>query len=235
MRRHQASNQKVKPQDILLVGNSITAEIFYAYLRNDPRYRIVGTAVNREFMSASRVPQVPGIALEDLARRVDPANTHVLLAAGYRNLNRVREQLFEAVRGMGFTVATYLHPEANYYAEQAPGEGTVILARAMVEPGARIGKNTVIWANAVVAHHASVGDHCWIASGAVLSGETGIGARSFVGVNATVVNRVRVGELNFVGAGALITRCTKPNTVHLARSAETLRYAADEYERHFGL
>jgi len=225
----------MKPQDLVLIGNSITAEIFYAYLRKDPRYRVVATAVHREFLAATRVPQVPGIALEDLARRVDPASTHVLLAAGHRNLNQIRERLYEGVRGMGFTVSTYLHPEANYHAEEAPGEGRVVLARAMVEPGARIGKNTVIWANAVVAHHARVGDHCWIASGAVLSGEAGIGARSFVGVNATVVNRVQVGELNFVGAGALITRCTKPNTVHLARSAETLRYAADEYERHFGL
>lgn len=225
----------MKPQDIILVGNSVTAEIFYSYLRMDPRYRVVGTAVDRVFLATSRVPKVPGFALDELAGRVDRTTTQVVLAAGYRNLNRIREQLFERVRTMGFSVLSYVHPEARYHAEEPPGEGSVVLAQAMVEPGARVGRNAVVWANAVVAHHAVVGDHCWIASGAVLSGEAEIGPRSFIGVNATVVNRVRVGELNFVGAGALITRCTKPNTVHLARSAETLRYTAEEYEKHFGL
>lgn len=225
----------MKPQKIVLLGNSITAEIYYSYLQKDPRYEVVGTAVDRDFLAASRVPQVPGFSLEELSGRVDRTTTQVLMAAGYRSLNRVREQLFERVREMGFSVMSYLHPEARYHSDEAPGEGSVVLAQAMVEPGARIGKNAVVWANAVVAHHAVVGDHCWIASGAVLSGQAEIGPRCFIGVNATVVNRVRVGEMNFVGAGALVSRCTKPNTVHLARSAETLRYTADEYEKHFGL
>jgi acetyltransferase-like isoleucine patch superfamily enzyme len=54
-------------------------------------------------------------------------------------------------------------------------------------------------------------------------------------VNATVVNEVTVGDYNIVGAGALITKDTKPHTVHLARSAEPFRYSSEDYVKHFGI
>jgi carbonic anhydrase/acetyltransferase-like protein (isoleucine patch superfamily) len=54
-------------------------------------------------------------------------------------------------------------------------------------------------------------------------------------VNATIVNEVTVAELNMIGAGALITKHTKPNSVHLARSAEEWRFSAEEYTKHFGV
>ena len=92
----------------------------------------------------------------------------------------------------------------------------------------------MIWCNVTVAHHSVVGDHCWVASGAVIAGQAEVGRNSFVGVNATVVNRVVVGEYNIVGAGALISRSTKPSSVHLARSAEEVRFSSQDYVKHFG-
>jgi carbonic anhydrase/acetyltransferase-like protein (isoleucine patch superfamily) len=86
-----------------------------------------------------------------------------------------------------------------------------------------------------LAHHSSIAEHCWIAAGTVISGQASVLRNSFIGVNATVVNEVTVGEYNIVGAGALITKDTKPHTVHLARSAEPFRYSSDDYVKYFGI
>jgi len=93
----------------------------------------------------------------------------------------------------------------------------------------------MVWCNVALAHHSHVSENCWIATGTVLSGNAKVLRNSFVGVNATVVNEITVGEYNIIGAAALISKDTKPNTVHLARSAEPFRYSSDEYVKYFGV
>ena len=56
-----------------------------------------------------------------------------------------------------------------------------------------------------------------------------------MGVNATVVNNITIGEYNVIGGGALMTKDTKANTVHLARSAEPWRFTAEDYAKYFGV
>jgi acetyltransferase-like isoleucine patch superfamily enzyme len=103
----------------------------------------------------------------------------------------------------------------------------------VVEPNVRVGADTFIWCNATIAHDSNVAEHCWIASGAVISGQASVGRNTFVGVNATIVDQVAVGEYNIIGGAAMISKCTKANTVHLARSAEVFRYGADDYAKFF--
>ena len=69
----------------------------------------------------------------------------------------------------------------------------------------------------------------------MISGKATISRNTFVGVNATVVNNITVGEYNVIGGGALITKDTKANTVHLARSAEQWRFSAEDYAKYFGV
>ena len=105
----------------------------------------------------------------------------------------------------------------------------------MLEPHAKLGADTLVWCNTTLAHHSEVGDHCWIASGSVISGHAVVKNNVFLGVNATVVNKVIVGEFCIIGGGALITKSTKASTVHLARSAEELRFTSEDYDKHFGI
>lgn len=220
---------------IVLAGNSITAEILYAYLRHDRRYQVVAATVDDEFVATGSLDGVPSIPLSRLSVEHPPAGVAIIMAMGYNDLNRSRASLFERLRRQDYTVETYIHPDARIYSAQPVGEGSIVLPGAVVEPHVRVGANTMVWCNATLAHHCTVGDNAWIASGAVISGQAMIGANSFVGVNATVVNKISVGEFNVVGGGAMITKDTKPNTVHLARSAEEWRYSADDYVKFFGV
>lgn len=220
---------------IVLAGNSITAEILYAYLQRDDRYRVVALTVDDEFAAAGSLNEVATVPFSRLPAEYPPAGVAIIMAMGYNDLNRSRASLFERLRGQGYSVATYIHPDAHVHSAHPLGEGSIVLPGAVIEPHARVGANTMVWCNATLAHHSTVGDNAWIASGAILSGQAVVGANTFVGVNATVVNQVAVGEFNVIGAGALITKDTKANSVHLARSAEEWRYSADDYVKYFGV
>jgi len=218
---------------IILAGNATTAKVVSQYLKRDKRYEVLATVADDEFLPASDVVDIPGFGMSSITERLPPRNHIVIMAAGYGNVNKVRESLFQRLKEQGYQIETYIHPDAHVHTEHPLGEGCVVLPGAVVEPGARIASNTMVWCNATIAHDSYVAENCWIASGSVISGQAAVGRNTFIGVNATVVNNVVVSEFNIIGGGALITKCTKPNTVHLARSAEELRYGAEDYTKHF--
>ena len=222
-------------KNVILAGNSVTADILNSYLAQDGRYHVLGLTVDDNFLQEGGIQGLDSIALSHLREIHEPQDCTVIMAMGYNDINRSRESMFHRLKEMGYDIETYVHPDAKVYSEPSLGEGCVILPSAVIEPHVRLGANSMVWANVTLAHHSSVAENCWIASGAVISGQAKIERNSFIGVNATIVNEVVIGEYNIIGAGALLTKNTKASTVHLARSGEEFRFSSQDYVKHFGI
>jgi len=220
---------------IIFAGNAITADILNCYLAHDNRYQVIGSTVDDDFMESGGVKGLDTIALSRLCEVHSPQDCAVIMAMGYDDINRSRESMFQRLKGLGYRIETYVHPDARVYTEHPLGEGCIVLPSAVIEPHVHLGANCIVWANVMLAHHSSVAENCWIASGAVISGLARIERNAFIGVNATIVNKVVVGEYCIIGAGALITKNTKASSVHLARSGEELRYSSQDYVKYFGV
>lgn len=220
---------------LVLAGHAVTADILAQYLRRDARFELVAATVDDEFVEKGGVDGLRTVPLSALEKTCPAADHVIMMAMGYSNLNQDRASLFERLKALGYRIETYVHPDAHVYTQHPIGEGSIVLPGAVVEPHVTVGSNTMIWCNVTVAHHASVADHCWLASGAVISGQARVGNNCFVGVNATIVNGLSVGDNSIVGASALVTKDVKPSTVHLARSAEPIRFSSQDYAKYFGV
>ncbi len=221
---------------IILIGNTVAADIMYAYLAQDLRYEVVGFSVDKAFIVETSKHGHPVVDLENLAQVYDPLSHRVIMASGYSNQNTTRQTLFEKVKEMGFSVESYIHPDARIYNSSDVsniGEGSIIMPNTTIEVFTQIGKNSVVWTNCTIGHHSSVGDHCWIASGSALAGATHIGNSSFLGINATISYQVKIGERNIVGSGVAIHKDTKDNEVYLSRQGEKHRFSANDYAQYF--
>lgn len=108
-------------------------------------------------------------------------------------------------------------PEAAWYTAVHPGavisnidteigEGTVIMADAIVNPGAHIGKHCIINSGSIVEHDNRIGDYAHVSVGAKMAGGVQIGARTWVGIGATVSNGINVCGDCMLGAGAIVVR-----------------------------
>lgn len=220
---------------VVLAGNATTADILNCYLAMDKRYMVVGLTVDDDFLQKGGIKGLETIALSRLSDIHDPKDCVVIMAMGYDNLNCSRESMYFRLKGMGYTIETYVHPDAGIYTDQPLGEGCVVLPSAVIEPHVHLGENCMVWCNVTLAHHSIVEGHCWIASGAVISGQAKVMRNTFIGVNATVVNEVVIGEYNVIGGGALVTKSTKGSSVHLARSAEQIRFSSQDYVKYIGV
>ncbi len=222
-------------QKIIIIGNSIAAEILYGYLKEDHRYTVLAFSVDKKYITDTKLFDLDIIDLNKLKDIYSVDEYKVVLGMGYNNINKDREKIFKKIKTLGYTVETYIHKDAKIFNDNNIGEGSIVLANSIVEPYATIGKNSVIWANCTIAHHSIIEDNCWIASGTVIAGEARIKSNCFLGVNSTIVNKIILEVFNIIGAHALVSKSTKPNEVYLSRSAEKHRFESADYAKYFGI
>lgn len=69
--------------------------------------------------------------------------------------NVTRRKIAEKIK---HSMPVLIHPSAQLAADVVPGEGTIILANAVIQAGAKIGRHCLVNANVVIDHDAEVGD-----------------------------------------------------------------------------
>ena len=119
----------------VLAGNDITANILSGYLAQDDRYQILSATVDDAFADKGGVDGLETIALSRLTTFLPPEQGVVIMAMGYKDLNRSRESMFQRLKQMGYSIETYVHPDAGIYTDLPLGEGCIVLPSAVIEPG----------------------------------------------------------------------------------------------------
>lgn len=132
----------------------------------------------------------------------------VLLAQGLGSVGpgSPRAKVFDHHKSLGYNFVTATHPAATVAAEVEIGEGTVIFAGAIVQPGAQIGRNCILNTRCSVDHDCHIGAHNHIAPGATLSGSITTGADCHLGVGCTIIQGISLGEGVLVGAGSVVLK-----------------------------
>lgn len=126
----------------------------------------------------------------------------VIISIGDNAVRRQRQQEFA---GHNHQLATLVvEPSRCFIANIGPG--TVVLAGAIVNDGARIGAGVIVNSGAIVEHDAEVGAFSHVAPGAVLGGGARLGEDCLLGTNATILPRVSVSDRVIIGAGSVVTR-----------------------------
>jgi sugar O-acyltransferase (sialic acid O-acetyltransferase NeuD family) len=100
--------------------------------------------------------------------------------------------------------ATIIHATAWVSPGATIEPGAVILAQAVVNHGAHVGRHAIINSGAIVEHDVMVGAGSHIAPGAVIGGGARIGRTSFVGLGSRIRDRVEIGDGVVVGMGAVV-------------------------------
>jgi sugar O-acyltransferase (sialic acid O-acetyltransferase NeuD family) len=201
------------PRKLVLLGDSLFAEIAHEYFEHDSEYEVVGFAVEREYLRRKEFLGLPVVAFEALEQHFDPADHAVYAALTYGKLNRVRTRLAADAKAKGFALASYVSSRAFVWRNVELGEHCFIFEDNTIQPFVRVGDNVVMWSGNHIGHHSTIGDNVFVASHAVISGSVVVGRNSFVGVNATLVNDIEIGADNWIGPHVVITRDTPANAM----------------------
>lgn len=101
-------------------------------------------------------------------------------------------------------VPALVHPSASVSRMATLGEGTVVMAGAIVQAGARIGKHVIINTAASVDHGCVIGDYAHIGPGVHLCGGVCVGEGALLGVGSCAVPGAKVAAWELVRAGTVV-------------------------------
>jgi len=143
--------------------------------------------------------------LRDLESDGMPERASLLMAIGYSDLAG-RLRAFERARSTGWSFVGFVHPMASVEPSVVLGDGTVVLAGAVLDEGAALGHVNFVDANVTISEGCRFGDGNFVAAGSVFGGNVTVGCGTFVGLGATVVDGVSIGDRCAVNAGSLVHR-----------------------------
>ena len=119
---------------------------------------------------------------------------------------RARITLHDRLLAEGLAPVSAVHPTAWVSPGAIVGEGAQILAGAIVEIEARLGRQVIVNTKASVDHECVLGDGVEIAPSATLCGLVNVEDYAWVAAGATVRPRVRIGHDAIVGMGSVVTK-----------------------------
>lgn len=196
---------KLTMKRIVVFGAAGHARVVIDVLEKTRLWDIVGVISGSQ---AAVTNQVFGCTVlgqdDDLPRIVREQEVHYgIIAVGDNFLrDRIRRKILSLCPDFQF--ATAVHPDSSIARGVAISEGSVIMAGAVVNSDARIGRFCIVNTNASLDHDSSLGDFSSLAPGAVLGGNVRVGAYSAVCIGAMVKQDIVIGEHSVVGAGAIV-------------------------------
>jgi sugar O-acyltransferase (sialic acid O-acetyltransferase NeuD family) len=199
---------------LVIVGDSLFAEIAHEYFTHDSPYEVVAFAVEAQYRERDELAGLPVVDFESIVERYPPDSHSVYAALVYTQVNRLRTRLADAAKELGYPLASYVSSSAFVWRNVEIGEHCFIFENNVVQPFVKIGNNVVLWSGNHIGHHTTIRDNVFIASHVVISGSVDIGENSFLGVNATLVNDITLGRDSWIGPSVTLTRGTEPGSVY---------------------
>jgi len=213
--------------DVIVFGATDLAEVVAYYLSQDAGHRVAAFTVDGAYLKEPRFCDRPVIPFEELPRAYPTDRVKLLVAIGYRRVNRLRAEKCRQARAAGYQLITYVHSRASVADNVPIGDNCIVLEHNHVQPYACIGSNVVMLSGNLVSHHTTIGDDCFLAGGCAIGGRVTLGRGCFVGLNATVRNLITVGEYCVVGAGSVLLESVNASGVYRSESARALHVASD--------
>ena len=104
------------------------------------------------------------------------------------------------------TWETAVHPSAVVSPRACLGEGTVVMAGALINACAKVGCHCIVNTGASIGHDVKVSDFVHIAPHATLAGDVSVGEGTWVGAGSVVKQGIHIGKNCMIGAGSVVVK-----------------------------
>ena len=151
---------------------------------------------------------------------------HVALGLGHCS---ARVDIAGLLRENEFQIVTLVHPNAVIAESATLGEGTVVLAGAIIDPECNVGRYAIVNNSAVICHESTIDDGVHICPGVSIGGKVRVGSCSWIGIGSCITDRVRIGARSYIGAGSVVTKDIPGGSLAYGSPAKVVRRISDAF------
>lgn len=118
--------------------------------------------------------------------------------------NMLRRRLAERLRALKCPTPALVHPSAIVSPSARMGDGTVVMALAVINARAVIGEDCIINTGAIIEHDCVLADGVHAAPRSIMGGTCRLGAKTLFGIGASARPGTTIGANVVVGAGSVV-------------------------------
>lgn len=139
--------------------------------------------------------------------------------------NAIRKKVAEKLQAeYGWAI----HPSATLGDDVTLGNGSVIMAGAIINSSSSIGNHVIVNTGSSIDHDCNIGDYAHISPKATLCGTVSIGEGAHIGAGATIIPNLTVGKWVTVGAGTVIIDNVPDYAVVVGNPGRIIKYNDSE-------
>lgn len=127
--------------------------------------------------------------------------SNAVIAIGDNRTRRTIAEKFSYLRWISI-----VHPNAYVHSSVHLGGGTVVFAKAVIQPDSVLGEHCIVNTGATIDHDCRIGDYVHVAPGVNLAGEVTLGNGVFCGIGTKVIGGISIGDWTVAGAGSVVVR-----------------------------
>lgn len=142
----------------------------------------------------------PIVGTSEKLHELNDGKTDFVIAVGN---NLIRKKIAER---HNVNWVKLIHPSAQIGYGTEIEKGTVIMAGAIINADAKVGRHCIINSCAVIEHDNQLGDYVHVSPNAALGGTVHVGDLTHIGIGASVKNNVTIGKDTVIGAGAVVMK-----------------------------
>lgn len=101
---------------------------------------------------------------------------------------------------------TLIHESAIVSPKARIENGTVVMARSVLQADSTIGSHVILNTGSIVEHDNIVRDYAHLSPGTILTGNVTIGEGTHIGAGTVIIPSCTVGDWCIIGAGSTVTR-----------------------------
>ncbi|CAD2079267.1 acetyltransferase [Phocicoccus pinnipedialis] len=202
---------------LILIGVGGHSKVIRDIVNQSDEYKLVGYLDNK----FEHYYEDNGIFFDSLINiKKYICNNYFFIAIGDNN---IRKKIVDSINLPLYKYPVLVHKDATLSKDTVINNGTVVMAKSVINSSTKIGTHCIINTGAIVEHDNEVSDYVHISPGSVVTGGVVIGQRTQVGAGATVIPNVTIGENVIVGAGSTVLNNIEDNIIVVGSPALKLK------------
>lgn len=183
----------------IIIGSGGHAKVIVDILNSGGEYNAIGfTDPHRK----GKIMNLPILGDDSILNELfNNGISHAFVALGD---NRIRLEISNKIRSMGFNLINVISPHALLSKTVQIGVGIAVMPGVVVNAETKIGDISILNTGVTIDHDCSIGIAAHIAPGCHLAGCVTIEEGVFLGVGTNIIPEICIGEWTIIGAGSTV-------------------------------